>query len=112
MPLAQVPNCIYPEFEPNPNRSHCGQSIVTAGNSPIQRLHVMLTGLLAAASQRQMTAELSNGTILIERRGHLRGLWRFADAQFEWIPAGYNEPTFTTPSVEEAAAYTRASILK
>ena len=47
-----------------------------------------------------------DGGALIERRGHLRGIWRCMDGGFSWTPAGYNEPVFQAKNLEDAVTFT------
>lgn len=48
----------------------------------------------------------SCGRLVVERRGHVRGLWGFDGVQFTWTPAGTTEPTYWAPSIEAAVRYT------
>lgn len=52
------------------------------------------------------------GGVLIERRGHMRGIWRCMDGVLAWTPAGYNEPVHIAADVGAAVAYTSAVISK
>ena len=46
------------------------------------------------------------GGVVIDRDGHVHGVWHFAKGNFFWTPAGYNEPMYKTASIEEAVSYT------
>jgi hypothetical protein len=51
------------------------------------------------------------GGIVLERRGHARGVWRCLKNQFAWTPAGYGEHTHLADDVAAAVAYSRAHLL-
>ena len=51
-------------------------------------------------------ADEGAGTIVIHRRGHVRGVWRQAGAIFEYMPAGSNEPSHLAETLEEVRAIT------
>jgi hypothetical protein len=75
-------------------------------------LHKQLEELINSASS-SVQAELSGShDVVLERRGHVRGVWHCKGKSFSWTPAGYNEPTFTTANLDAAVAYTRDSILQ
>ena len=46
------------------------------------------------------------GGVVIDRDGHVHGVWHFVKGNFFWTPAGYNEPIYKTASIEEAVSYT------
>ena len=52
-----------------------------------------------------------HGGAVIERRGHMRGIWRCMGGTFAWTPAGYNEPTHQVPDLDAALSYTQTVIL-
>ncbi len=43
-----------------------------------------------------------NGDVIVDRRGHVRGIWRSNAGQLEWTPAGYNEAQATASDAAEA----------
>jgi hypothetical protein len=61
---------------------------------------------------RNLTIRLGDdGGVVIERRGHVRGIWRCMDGAFAWTPAGYNEPVHQASELVAAVAYTQPQIL-
>ncbi|MBL8567349.1 MAG: hypothetical protein JNM89_16690 [Hyphomicrobiaceae bacterium] len=46
------------------------------------------------------------GGVLIERRGHARGIWKHDGERFNWTPMGYTEPTHFADDVAAAVRYT------
>ncbi len=46
------------------------------------------------------------GGVVIDRGGHVHGVWHFVNGNFFWTPAGYNEPIYKTASLNEAVTYT------
>ena len=46
------------------------------------------------------------GGVVVDRWGHVRGVWNFTGKSFFWTPAGYNEPIYRTESMDEAVHYT------
>jgi hypothetical protein len=63
-------------------------------------IHRNNTGLTAGFGEQ--------GGVVIERRGHVRGIWRCLGGEFAWTPAGYNEPVHEAADIEAAVAYTQA----
>ena len=43
-----------------------------------------------------------NGDVIVDRRGHVRGIWRSQSGRLEWTPAGYNEALVFADDVVEA----------
>ena len=73
----------------------------------LARLQALLSG-----NAMGLSAILGDhGGILIERRGHMRGIWRCIGGTFSWTLAGYNEPVHTAGGIDEALHYTRTVIL-
>lgn len=52
------------------------------------------------------------GGVVVDRWSHVRGVWHFHIHSYFWTPAGYNEPTYRVSTLEEAVAYTLATISK
>ena len=52
------------------------------------------------------------GGVVIERRSHVRGIWRCMGGAFAWTPAGYNEPVYQAPDLEAAVTFTRDLLSK
>ncbi len=46
------------------------------------------------------------GGVVIERRGHARGVWKHHGERFAWTPLGYAEPTYFADDVDAAVRYT------
>ena len=49
--------------------------------------------------------------IVIERRGHVRGIWHCKNGKFAFTPAGYNEPSVVANTITEAVEFTRKSFI-
>jgi hypothetical protein len=47
-----------------------------------------------------------SGDIVIDRWGHVRGIWGFDGASFLWVSPGSSEPAFRTGNAESAVLYT------
>jgi hypothetical protein len=69
--------------------------------------------LLAEALQSQQgfvvrgfTAECDSSAVVVQRSGHVRGVWTSNAGRLVWTAAGYNEPKFATRSLPEALDYT------
>lgn len=60
--------------------------------------------------QHGFQAKKSADRLLIERDGHLRGIWTTGKELYTWTAAGYNEPSFSTASLPEAIKYTLTEI--
>jgi len=76
-------------------------------------------GLLTEALQgeesfvkRGFTAKKSADSLLVERDGHVRGIWTIAKDRFIWTAGGYSQPSFSTASLREALEYTLTEISK
>lgn len=52
------------------------------------------------------------GAVVVDRWNHVRGVWHFHLHSFFWTPAGYNEPTYRTSTLEDAIAYSLTEISK
>lgn len=46
------------------------------------------------------------GGVVVDRWGHVRGVWHFVGKSYFWTPAGYNEPNYRTETIEAAFRYT------
>jgi len=46
------------------------------------------------------------GAVVVDRWGHVRGVWHFHNGNYFWTPAGNNQPTLRVQSHDEALAYT------
>ena len=71
-----------------------------------EELHLRLYGLEPLISRGLAVESGPAGDVLILRNGHVYGVWRSKDGGFDYIPGGYNEPTYRALSVDEAAMYT------
>jgi hypothetical protein len=47
----------------------------------------------------------SNG-IVIDRAGHVHGIWNYDDAGYKWVSPGSSEPKFRTGDAKSALLYT------
>lgn len=45
------------------------------------------------------------GGVVVDRWNHVRGVWHFHAGNFYWTPAGYNEPSYRTESLEAALRF-------
>ena len=52
-----------------------------------------------------------SGGVVVTHAGHFRGIWNGKADRVVWTPAGYSEPCFGTPSLDEALNYTLSQIL-
>lgn len=52
------------------------------------------------------------GAVVVDRWSHVRGVWHFHTHSYFWTPAGNNEPTYRTSTLEGALAYTLSDISK
>jgi len=46
------------------------------------------------------------GGIVIDRWGHVRGIWRHKASRYAWTPASHTEPTHWAADAEAAVRYT------
>lgn len=46
------------------------------------------------------------GGVIIDRRGHVRGIWRYNGEKYSWTPAGYSEATHWSNDVDGAVRHT------
>lgn len=53
--------------------------------------------------------EIGNG-VIVTRRGHLIGIWRWTGVTFDFVPGGYSTPTIRHASVKAALDHTRAFV--
>ncbi len=44
--------------------------------------------------------------IVIDRSGHVHGLWNHDASSYTWVSPGYSEPKFRTEDVNSAVLYT------
>lgn len=62
-------------------------------------------------AQRGFRFEVAAAHELLAYRGaHLRGIWRCADGEFAWTPAGYSVATHAVRDVEAAMRYTLVAL--
>lgn len=47
-----------------------------------------------------------SGDIVVDRWGHVHGIWDFDGASFLWVSPGSSEPVFRTGNAETAVLYT------
>lgn len=50
------------------------------------------------------------GGVVIDRWGHVRGIWRFKDGHFGWTPPSYNSPVHWVATAEAAVRYTLVTL--
>jgi hypothetical protein len=48
--------------------------------------------------------------LVVSRRGHLLGIWRWERGAFAFTPGGYTLPTVRHRTIEDALAHTRAFV--
>ncbi len=48
------------------------------------------------------------GVVLVMKRGHVRGLWRWTGQGFEWFDAGSNAASQSVATVEEAVEHLKS----
>jgi hypothetical protein len=58
--------------------------------------------------QRNGYAVLFNeqGHVVIDRAGHVKGVWQAIDGVLAWTPAGYNEPLYKVADAKAAEQHT------
>lgn len=56
--------------------------------------------------RKDYTVSRDPAGIIIDRDGHVKGIWQYRRHAFEWTPAGYNEPTLAVKTLAEAEAMT------
>ena len=62
---------------------------------------------LEALKLRGITAACGpNGSVVVDRWQHVRGVWHYHAGNYFWIAAGSSEPSFRADSEEKAVAYT------
>ncbi len=52
----------------------------------------------------------ANGQIVIDRSGHVHGIWDFDGRDYAWISPGCSEPAFRTDSANSAVVYTLVAL--
>lgn len=76
------------------------------GNTSCEHLVEALQGLEALRS-RGFTATCGpTGGVVVDRWNHVHGVWHFHQGNYFWTPAGYNEPTFRTSTMDKAIEHT------
>jgi hypothetical protein len=53
-----------------------------------------------------------NGGIVIDRSGHVRGIWDFDGNCYTWVTPGSSEPIFRTDDPKSAVLYTVVTLLQ
>jgi hypothetical protein len=53
-----------------------------------------------------VATQLMAGELAIERRGHVKGIWRASDGMLDWIPAGYSAPLHRVADIDAAERQT------
>lgn len=51
-----------------------------------------------------------NGAIVIDRSGHVHGIWDFDGRDYTWVSPGCSEPAFRTDSANSALVYTLVAL--
>lgn len=74
-------------------------------------LLVLLQPIIQGHQSGQAVSMGESGGVVIERRGHVRGIWRCMTETFAWTPAGYNEPTYHAADLDHAVRYTQTVVL-
>ncbi len=55
-------------------------------------------------------ARASDGGIVLDRLGHVRGIWNFDGLSYTWITPGSSEPLFRTADVGAAVLFTLVTL--
>lgn len=50
------------------------------------------------------------GGVVIDRWGHVRGVWHFHAGAYFWIPVGNSDAVYRTPTLDGAFTYTITTI--
>ncbi|HPG88544.1 MAG TPA: hypothetical protein PLD46_02740 [Hyphomicrobium sp.] len=67
---------------------------------------------VALQSQEALTLRGFNATcgtsasVVVDRWGHMRGVWHFYNGNFFWTDGASSQPSFRTNSIEGAVAHT------
>jgi hypothetical protein len=51
-----------------------------------------------------------HGHVVIDRSGHVKGVWQAIGGVLAWIPAGYNEPLYKVADVDAAEQHTLVAL--
>jgi hypothetical protein len=51
-----------------------------------------------------------HGHVVIDRAGHVKGVWRAMDGVLAWSPAGYNEPLYKVADAKAAEHHTLVAL--
>jgi hypothetical protein len=70
-----------------------------------------LQPLVAGHRSGQAVVAGDHGGVVVQRRGHVRGIWRCMNGVYGWTPAGYGEPTHKAADLDAAVYYTTTIIL-
>ena len=58
-------------------------------------------------ASRGYSVELNErGDLVIDRAGHVKGVWRSQFGVLEWTPAGYNGPIYRVANIDAAERHT------
>jgi hypothetical protein len=78
------------------------------------RLHLLAEVLHGAESfaERGFEAKASPESLLVQRDGHVRGIWTVEGDRYIWTAAGYCQPSFSTIALAEAVKFTLIEISK
>jgi hypothetical protein len=80
-------------------------------NATERELLIAMEKLLIGNTRGLTISQGDCGGIVIERRGHVRGIWRCLDGSFAWTPSGYNEPIHVADDIQAVLTYTQTAIL-
>ena len=75
-------------------------------NAQSVKLAVLLDKETAFKQRGFVTECRPTGGVVIDRWGHVRGVWHFTGKCIFWTPAGNNVPIYRTDTVEDAVRYT------
>lgn len=59
---------------------------------------------------RGFSLSCADGGIVIDRLGHVRGIWDFDGRSYTWVTPGSSEPIFRTNNASSAVLYTLVTL--
>jgi hypothetical protein len=74
-----------------------------------------LFGLLrrnATLRRQGFSLSCAGGGVVIDRLGHVRGIWDFDGQSYTWVTPGNSEPVFRTADVTSAVRYTLSTLAR
>ena len=90
--------------------SACRRGSCVSGVAKVNRYNRELFGLLQKNEVLRLKgfslAHDQDGGIVIDRAGHVRGIWSHDAGSYAWVSPGSSEPRFRTSDAKSAVLYT------